>query len=56
MNNTSHNFPAKSIRKEFPIFNKKIYNKDLIFFDTAASAQKPQCVIDSIRKCYEEIR
>ena len=54
MNNTSHNFPAKSIRKEFPIFNKKIYNKDLIFFDTAASAPKPQCVIDSIRKCYEE--
>ena len=39
----------ENIRKNFPIFEK---NPDLIFLDTAASAQKPQSVIDSINKCY----
>ena len=49
-----NNFPVETIRKEFPIFNKKIYGKNLVFLDTAASAQKPKCVIDSINKCYAE--
>jgi len=39
----------ENIRKNFPIFEN---NPDLIFLDTAASAQKPQSVIDSINKCY----
>ena len=49
-----NNFPVETIRKEFPIFDKKIYGKNLVFLDTAASAQKPKCVIDSINKCYAE--
>ena len=49
-----HSFPAKELRKEFPIFSKKIYGKPLTFLDTAASAQKPQCVIDAVSSCYSE--
>tara|TARA_B100001123_G_C15311860_1_gene1024684 strand:+ start:949 stop:2184 length:1236 start_codon:yes stop_codon:yes gene_type:complete len=50
--NDTNLFPAEEIKKDFPIFKNKIYGKNLIFLDTAASAQKPQCVIDSINNCY----
>jgi cysteine desulfurase/selenocysteine lyase len=39
--------PARA-KKDFPIFQ----NTGLIFLDSAASAQKPQCVIDAIANCY----
>ena len=43
----------KKIRKDFPILNKKILsNKNLIYLDTAASAQKPKVVIDEINSFY----
>ena len=36
-----------NVRKDFPILSKKILGKkDLIYFDTAASAQKPNTVIN----------
>jgi cysteine desulfurase/selenocysteine lyase len=38
-------------RLDFPIFQKK---KNLIYFDSAATSQKPQCVIDAISHFYEE--
>ena len=37
------------IRSEFPVFEK---HPELIFLDTAASAQKPKSVIESINNCY----
>tara|TARA_Y100000748_G_scaffold252178_1_gene217519 strand:- start:526 stop:1746 length:1221 start_codon:yes stop_codon:yes gene_type:complete len=43
----------KKIRDDFPILDKKILdNKDLIYLDTAASAQKPKVVIDEINNFY----
>ena len=43
----------KKIREDFPILNKKILNnKNLIYLDTAASAQKPKVVIDEINSFY----
>ncbi len=39
-------------RADFPILAQRIYNKPLVFLDSAASAQKPQCVIDAVRHCY----
>ncbi len=41
-----------NIKDDFPIFKKKILNKDLIYFDTAASAQKPKIVINEINDFY----
>ncbi len=47
---TSHleRFDPARARQDFPILR----DSDLIFLDSAASAQKPQCVIDAIATCY----
>ncbi len=36
----------EDIRNQFPILQQKIYGQPLIYFDNAATTQKPQCVID----------
>ena len=41
------------IRKDFPILNIKSNNKPLIFFDNAASSQKPQVVLNKIKEIYQ---
>lgn len=46
-------FDVQAIRKDFPIFNRKINGKDLIWFDNAATTQKPQQVIEAIKHYYE---
>ncbi len=40
------------IRKDFPILSRKIKDKPLIYFDNAATTQKPMSVIDAIRDYY----
>ena len=40
-------------RNEFPILSEQVHGKPLIFLDNAASAQKPQQVIDAVRYVYE---
>ncbi|MAJ85497.1 MAG: cysteine desulfurase, partial [Candidatus Pelagibacter sp.] len=42
-----------NIKKEFPIFKKKINGKPLIYLDSANSSQKPKSVIDRISYFYE---
>lgn len=39
--------------KDFPILQQENHGKKLVYLDTAASAQKPQIVIDSIKNFYE---
>ncbi|MBT5187625.1 MAG: cysteine desulfurase [Kordiimonadaceae bacterium] len=46
------NYNVEAIRNDFPIFKQEIYGKPLTFLDSAASAQKPQSVIDAISDCY----
>ena len=41
------------VKEEFPIFNKEIDGKKITYLDSAASAQKPKCVIESIKQTYE---
>ena len=41
-----------NIKKEFPIFNNKVHNNDLVYLDSANSSQKPQSVIDRINDFY----
>ncbi len=36
------------LKEDFPIFNEKIYGKELVFLDSAASAQKPKVVLDAM--------
>jgi len=49
---TMTNFPVEKIRADFPILAEKIRNKPLVYFDNAATCQKPQAVIDSIVHLY----
>jgi cysteine desulfurase/selenocysteine lyase len=46
-------FDARKIRDDFPVLKQKVHGKPLIYLDNAATAQKPQSVIDAIRKFYE---
>lgn len=46
-------FDVVKIRKDFPCLNQSVYDKPLVYFDSAATAQKPQCVIDEMRDYYE---
>lgn len=46
-------FDLVRIREQFPTLHQTVYGKPLIYFDNGATAQKPQVVIDAIRKYYE---
>jgi cysteine desulfurase / selenocysteine lyase len=40
------------IRADFPLLNRSIYNRRLVYFDNGATTQKPQCVIDAVSDVY----
>ena len=41
------------IRREFPILQERIHGRELVWLDNAATTQKPQVVIDRLKKFYE---
>ena len=43
-----------TIKKEFPIFDEKIQNNDLVYLDSANSSQKPKVVLDRINEFYRK--
>lgn len=45
----------QSVRADFPILNQTINGKPLVYFDNAATSQKPQVVIDAMVQYYEQI-
>lgn len=45
-------FNVEEIRKDFPILSRKVNGQPLIYFDNAATSQKPQQVIDAIVDYY----
>ena len=47
-------FDIEQIRQDFPILQRKINGNPLIYLDSGASAQKPQCVIDTVATYYQE--
>jgi len=50
---TQTTLDPKKLRKDFPILERKIGDKPLIYFDNAASSQKPTQVIDAITNYYQ---
>ncbi len=44
----------QKIREDFPILDQKIYNRPLVYFDNAATTQRPQQVIDALTRTYTE--
>ncbi len=47
-------FNINRIRRDFPILGREVRGKPLIYFDTAASAQRPLAVIDAVNNFYRE--
>jgi cysteine desulfurase/selenocysteine lyase len=43
----------QAIREDFPILHQQVHGKPLIYFDSAASSQKPRAVLDALRHYYE---
>lgn len=43
------------VRADFPILNREVYGKPLVYLDNAATSQKPQVVIDAITEYYSTI-
>ena len=48
-------FDLQNIRGQFPILSQKVNGKDLVYFDNAATSQKPISVLNSWEKYYTEI-
>ena len=47
-------YDVAAIRRDFPILSREVYGKPLVYLDNAASAQKPQAVLDAIMKSYTQ--
>ena len=46
-------FNVKLWREDFPILRQTVHGKPLVYLDNAATSQKPQVVIDTLRRYYE---
>ena len=53
MNVQSNLYPIERIRADFPALSMQVYGKPLVYLDNAASAQKPNQVLDRMRDAYE---
>lgn len=49
----SHTLNIASIRNDFPILNEVVNGKPLVYFDNAATTQKPRLVLDALSGYYE---
>ncbi len=47
-------FPVEKIRADFPILQRTVNGKPLVYFDNAATSQTPQVVIDTIVEYYQQ--
>ncbi len=43
----------KQIREDFPILDQEVHGRPLVYFDNAATTQKPRAVVDALRHYYE---
>jgi cysteine desulfurase/selenocysteine lyase len=48
----SHVLDIQKVREQFPVLHQKVNGRDLVYFDNAATSQKPQSVIDALVEYY----
>ena len=46
-------FDLEKIRGLFPVLHQEVHGRPLVYFDNAATTQKPQAVLDALRNYYE---
>ena len=45
-------FNINNVREDFPILQREVYGRQLVYLDNAATTQKPLCVLDAMRDEY----
>ena len=45
-------YDIQEIRNDFPILQRTVYGRPLVYLDNAATTQKPLCVLDAMREEY----
>ena len=49
---SSEMFDIEKIREQFPILEREVYGRRLIYLDSAATAQKPRCVVAKMEELF----
>ena len=44
---------VERVRKDFPIFDREINGRRIVYLDSAASSQKPRAVLETMERFYE---
>jgi cysteine desulfurase / selenocysteine lyase len=52
MTQATYQFPVDRVREDFPILHQQVNDHPLVYFDNAATTQKPRAVIDAISHYY----
>jgi len=52
--NSGATLDVQALRREFPILQRTVHDKPLVYLDSAATAQRPQCVIDATSRLYSQ--
>ena len=47
-------FDCEKVRADFPILNQQVNGYPLVYFDNAATTQKPSAVIEAIKNYYQD--
>ena len=47
-------YDVHKIRRDFPVLQRTVHGKPLVYFDTAASAQRPLAVIEATDRFYRQ--
>ena len=45
---TAQPYDVERVRRDFPILSREVHGRKLVYLDSAASAQRPQQVIDAV--------
>lgn len=45
-------YNLSTVRSDFPILSREVYNRPLVYLDNAATTQKPKCVVEAIANQY----
>ena len=48
-------FDVENIRRDFPLLQRSVYGKPLVYLDSGATAQKPLCVIEREAELYKTL-
>ena len=47
-------FDVEVVRKDFPVLDRRVHGRPLVYLDNAATSQKPVAVLDALRDYYEQ--